>query len=318
MRGILRPLVCRTLARRGPVTVDSWFPAQQISAFLQRPPRRRERTLEERARNSQVSSQEKDMSHRRKELIGSAFALVTMLFCLYTVAIAQQTSTQETVPGQATTQVTVRSGEVVTVDGNKLFVKMEDGQVKEFDVPPDAKFNVDGNEVTVDQLTPGTKLTQSIQTTTTPHTVKTVTTIKGKVWHVSPPNSIILALPDGTNRQYHIPKGQKFNVSGQQVDAFALKKGMNIDATVTQEVPEEVVSEQRSVTGQAPPAPEPPKETAQAQPAPEPTPAPQAQAPEEPAKKEALPQTASPLPLLALVGVLLIGAGALTSTRKTR
>jgi hypothetical protein len=243
-----------------------------------------------------------------------------MLLCLFTVAIAQQTTTQETTPGQAATQVTVRSGEVVAVDGNKLFVKMEDGQVKEFDVPPEAKFNVDGREVSVDQLTPGTKLTQSIQTTTTPQTVKTVTTIKGRVWHVSPPSSIILTLADGTNREYHIPKGQKFDVNGQQVDAFALKKGMNIDATVTREVPETVVSEQRSVTGQAPPAPEPPKETAQAQPAPEPAPAPQAteQPAEQPAKKEALPQTASPLPLLALVGGFLLGAGTLITRRRAR
>jgi LPXTG-motif cell wall-anchored protein len=257
------------------------------------------------------------MSETRKQSIRSAFALVPLLFWFYTLAVAQQTSTQETVPGQAATQVTVRSGEVISVDGNKLFVKMEDGQVKEFDVPPDAKFNVDGNEVTVDQLTPGTKLTQSIQTTRTPQTVKTVTTIKGKVWHVSPPNSVILTLADGTNRQYHIPKDQKFNVGGQQVDAFALKKGMNIDATVTREVPEEIVSEQRSVSGQAPPAPEPPKETAQAQPAPEPTPQ-AAEQPAEPAKKEALPQTASPMPLLALVGVLLVGAAALTSARRVR
>lgn len=252
-------------------------------------------------------------------LIRSAGGLVALIFCFCTVAIAQQTTTQETVPGQSTTQVTVRSGEVVTVDGNKLFVKMEDGQVKEFDVPSDAKFNVDGKEVTVDQLTPGTKLTQSIQTTNTPQTVRTVTTIDGKVWQVSPPNSVILTLGDGTNRQYHIPKDQKFMVNGEEVDAFALRKGMNVHATVTREVPEVMVSEQRTVTGQAP-APEPPKETAQAQPAPEPTPAPQAApeqpAPEQPAKKEALPQTATPLPLLALLGVLsVLAAGVLRANR---
>ena len=53
----------------------------------------------------------------------------------------------------------------------------------------------------------------------------------GKVWHVNPPNTVILTLEDGTNQSFNIPKGQKFNIDGQTVDAFHLKKGMKVSAT---------------------------------------------------------------------------------------
>jgi hypothetical protein len=43
--------------------------------------------------------------------------------------------------------------------------------------------------------------------------------VTGKVWRVSPPNSVILTLEDGTNQSFNIPKGQKFNVDGQETDA---------------------------------------------------------------------------------------------------
>jgi hypothetical protein len=255
------------------------------------------------------------MSEMGRTSLKLVIGMVAVLLCLPHMVIAQPTSAEQAATGQAVIEEQVRSGEVVAVSGNDLFVRMEDGQVKKFTPPPGAKFNVDGQEVTLDQLKPGTKLTQTIKTTSTPRTVRTVTSIKGKVWHVSPPNTIVLSLPDGTNRQYQIPEGQKFNVGGQMVDAFALQKGMQIDATLTKEVPEVVVTEEKAVTGQAPAAPEPEpapaQEAAQAPPPTEPA-APAPQAPEEPARAETLPATATPLPLLGLIGVLsLLSAGAL-------
>jgi RNase P/RNase MRP subunit p29 len=239
-------------------------------------------------------------------IIRRTLLLAILVVFALSIAVAQQTTTQETVPGQAATETNVRSGEVVTVDGNDLFVRMDDGQVKHFNVPPDAKFMIDGKEVSISELQPGTKLTQTIKTTTTPQTVKTVTSIKGKVWQITPPTMVILSMPDGTNKQYHIPKDQKFNVNGQQVDAFALKPGMMIDATVVRETPEEVVTHEKgTVAGEAPPpppaAPAEPVQTAQAQPAPAPPAAPAEH-------KEALPQTATPLPLLGFLGMLSVAA----------
>ena len=38
-------------------------------------------------------------------------------------------------------------------------------------------------------------------------------------------------MEDGSNQRYEIPKGQKFNVEGQKLDAWGLKPGMIITAT---------------------------------------------------------------------------------------
>jgi hypothetical protein len=77
------------------------------------------------------------------------------------------------------------------------------------------------------------------------------------VWHVSPPNSVILTLENGTNQSFKIPKGQKFTIDGQEVDAFGLRKGMVVTATKIVEVPEVVVSQRKHVSGTTPEAPPP-------------------------------------------------------------
>jgi hypothetical protein len=233
-----------------------------------------------------------------------------------TVLSAQQTSTQEKIPGQASTHVMVRSGTVVAVDGNNLIVKMQDGEIKHFTVPEDSKFTVDGKEVGISELKPGTHLTQSVTTTRTPTVVKTTTTIKGKVFSVNAPTSVILTLADGTNKRYYIPEGQKINVGGEELDAFALKPGMKINATVTQEVPEEDVEVSRGAVSGVAPEPTPAEQPAVTAQNTQPEPTPEASQPAAPAKKEALPQTASPLPLLGLLGGLMTLAGWKTMHRR--
>src|SRR5262245_52514989 len=79
----------------------------------------------------------------------------------------------------------VRRGEVVYVSGSTLVVKMEDGQIKNFTVPEGTTFNVDGQDVTIRDLKPGTKLSRTITTTETPKTIKTVKQVSGTVWYVS-------------------------------------------------------------------------------------------------------------------------------------
>ncbi len=63
---------------------------------------------------------------------------------------------------------------------------------------------------------------------------------------------VILTLPDGTNKEYNVPKGQVFNINGQQDTVFQLRKGMNVSATVVTEEPVIEASTHRSVTGVAP------------------------------------------------------------------
>ena len=237
--------------------------------------------------------------------------LATGLLCLFLTGLmmAQVKTESTTSQGQPTVETKVERGEVVYVSGNDLVVKMDDGQVRNFpNVPESARITVGGQQLSVHDLKPGMKLERTITTTNTPQTVTTVHKVTGRVVHVTPPTSVILALEDGTNQQFTIPAGQKFNVDGRETDAFGLRKGMRITATKVVTEPENVVTEERKVTGQMPPPPTeaiqgpmlivvqtvPSTETAQAQPAPAP---------------QKMPQTASPLPLIGLIGTLMLLSG---------
>lgn len=229
-----------------------------------------------------------------------------VLFGLATLAVsasaAQVQTTTTTSQGEASKNVTVENGEVVWVSGNSLIVKMADGSLRHFDnVPESARVTVDGQELGIHDLKPGMKLQRTITTTSTPETIKTVQTVTGRVWNVNPPLSVILTLEDGTNQQFRIPRGQMFNINGQMVDAWGLRRGMNISATRVVETPRDVITRHTKVTGvmpPAPPAPAPdlpvlvaeeaptkPVETAQAAPA-------------------ELPKTGSPVPLIGLIGLI--------------
>ena len=186
-----------------------------------------------------------------------ALAIASLAFALGVNAQVQTTTTTTT--GKATKEVQVEHGEVVTVAGNDLVVKMEDGTIRDFpDISESARIDVNGKQLGIHDLKPGMKLQRTTITTTTPKIITTVQTVTGKVWHVSPPNSVILTLENGQNQSFKIPKGQKFDVDGQMVDAFGLKKGMNVTATKIVEVPETVVAQQKSVTGTMPTPPTPP------------------------------------------------------------
>ncbi len=210
--------------------------------------------------------------------------------CLaFTLSMSAQVKTETTTErGQAVHESTVERGEVVLVSGNDLVVKMENGEIRHFaNVPESAKATVDGRELGIHDLKPGMKLQRTLTVTTTPKTITTVQTVTGKVWHINPPNSVVLTLEDGTNQQFKIPKGQKFTVDGQ--------KGMNVSATKIVEVPETEVEHQRQLTGSMPPPPPPPPANAPILIAfLEPAPAPAAPA--------ELPKTGSLLPLIGLLG----------------
>lgn len=239
-------------------------------------------------------------------------AIVSVCLLFSAVLIAQVKTEQSTSPGQPTVQTTVERGEVVNVSGNDLVVKMADGEIRNFpNVPDSVKVTVDGQQLSVHDLKPGMKLERTTVTTTTPQTVRTVHTVTGKVWHVNPPNSVVLTLEDGSHQKFDIPSGQKFNIDGQEVDAFHLRKGMQISATKIVAEPVDVVARESKTTGQMPPPPTepiqgpvlivvthtPPAELAQAHPV----------APQPPPKE--LPQTASELPLLGLLGAMMVLSG---------
>lgn len=175
---------------------------------------------------------------------------------------AQMHTKTTTTTGQSTQRVTVDRAEVVLVAGNDLVLKMEDGTIRHIaDVPDSFKATVDGKEVGIYDLKAGMILERTTTITTTPKVVTRVETIKGKVWHVNPPNYIYLTMDNGTNERFEIPKGQKFNVEGQTVDARALQPGMMITATKVVEFTATEVEQQKKLTGSMPPPPAPPANT---------------------------------------------------------
>ena len=215
---------------------------------------------------------------------------------------AQVETTTSTAADKASVVTKVEKGEIAYIDGNNVVVKMEDGSLRHFDnVPDSARITVDGKEIGVHDLQVGMKVQKTITTTTTPKTITTVKTVTGKVWQVMPPNTVILTLEDGKNEQFKIPKNQKFNIDGQMVDAWGLKKGMKVSATKVVEEPVTVVEQRAQRTGVMPPAPPPPPADAPVIVFVAVAPAPTTVAEAAPA---ALPKTGSSLPLIGFLGLL--------------
>jgi len=167
------------------------------------------------------------------------------------VTNAQVKTDSATIHEPATKTVSVDRGEVVYASGSDLVLKKDDGTVVHFANVSDTA-TVDGKQIAIDDLEPGMKLERAITITTTPHTVTTVQTVTGKVWHVNPPRFVILTLEDGTNHKFDLPNDHKVFVDGRLVDAWALKKGMKISATRVIEAPGTVVAQQTKLTGTAP------------------------------------------------------------------
>lgn len=238
--------------------------------------------------------------------------LVVMVAAFAVMMGAQVQTSQNTSSGTPTHEVKVDRAEVLSVYGNDVIVKMEDGSIRHVaNVPESTRVLVDGKELGVHDLKPGMKLQRTITTTTTPKMITTTQTVTGKVWHVSPPNSVILTLENGQNQQFKVPKGQKFTINGQETNVWDLKKGMTVSATKVVEEPITEVTEQRLLAGKMPPPPPPPADapiliaSAAPTPAPEPTPAAE-KAP------EALPKTGSELPVVFSIGCLLLAGSGVT------
>jgi LPXTG-motif cell wall-anchored protein len=257
--------------------------------------------------------------------VSSRFTQLVLIIGTVCAALAVSMSAQVQTKTYSTTEdasvkTQVESGVVVTVSGNDLVVKMADGSFRHFaNVPESASVTVDGHQLGIHDLKPGMRLQRTITTTTTPKTITTVQSVTGRVFFVSPPNSVILTMANGKNQQFKIPNNQKFNINGQMVDAWGLKKGMKVSATKVVEVPAIDISQTRSVTGELPPPPPPPPVDVPVLVVEEEVAAPVevAQAPaQQPAE---LPATGSQLPLIGLLGLLsLVGSLGLRTARKSR
>jgi len=246
------------------------------------------------------------MKQSKSTIVSLAFVVLAFL-CVMTVGLAAQDithpSTTKTIePPTHQVQTThVQNAEVINVSGHEIVLELENGKLELLNLGPDFRFQVDGRNLTVHELTPGMKLTQEIHTITTPQEVTTVRTVNGKVWHVNAPH-LILSFPGGENKAYTVPDGIVFHIDGEDKTVFDLRKGMNISATVLKVEPVQSVRTHTVVTGQAPPRPE---VTFEGPMLIEPTrEAPAVTAAVEQPPAEELPNTASLVPLAGLLGFL--------------
>ena len=248
------------------------------------------------------------MKQFKRTLFSLAFVIPAFV-CAMTLGIAAQDtthpSTTKTIePPTHEVQTThVNNAEVIHVSGHEVVVELENGKFELLNLGQDFRFQVDGRDLTVHQLTPGTKLSQEIHTVTTPQEVTNLRTLNGKVWQVNAPfNYLIVSLPEGGTREFTVPDGTVFHVNGEDKTVFDLKKGMDISATVLTVEPVQSVSMHTVVIGQAPPRPnvtfegpmltEPTREV------------PAVMAAVEQPTAEELPKTASLVPLAGLLGFL--------------
>jgi len=241
-----------------------------------------------------------------KQLLSGLLGGGVVCLALSVLATAQVQTQKTEAHGPTAREVKIERGEIVYINGNNVVVKMEDGSFRHFDnVPESTTVMVDGKQINIHSVKVGMKVEKQTIMSTTPKVITTVETVTGKVWHITPPTTVILTLENGENQSFKIPNGQKFMVDGVEKDAWGLKKGMKIQAQRVTEVPETVVTQEVRRTGKMPPPPPEPKAdipilvaTAPAAPAPVET------AAAEPAPKK-LPKTASDFPLIGVLGALL-------------
>jgi len=196
-----------------------------------------------------------------------------------------------------TSTETKLEGDVVAVYGDKLVVKMSTGEIREFTPPADRKFEVDGKMLSLSELTPGTHLSATITTTTTPEVVRTVVLKNAEVVKVAGSN--LMVKQDGQFKSYTIPAGFTFLVDGQNVPLSKIQVGSKLSAEIVYKSEKTLTENEVKIGGTAPVAPAPEPEPVAA-PAPEPEP--------EAAPAE-MPKTASNLALVGLLGLALVGAG---------
>ena len=195
------------------------------------------------------------------------------------------------------TTIEIKRGTVLHVYGNNLVVKMSDGTVKEFDVPEGFTFAIDGKQVSVGDLKPGTMLTSAVKTTETPREVQVTEFKSGTVLKVVG-TTLIVRMADGEIRRLtDVPRDQRVEVDGKELRVEELREGMKLRAKIVSTHSVVVTEEDVMVAGTAPQAPRP---AAVARPvARAAAPAPM------------LPKTGSSTPLAGLFGMilLLVGAG---------
>jgi len=228
------------------------------------------------------------------------FTVAACLVLVVASAVSAQTTTLE-----------IKNAEVLAVRGNVLFVRGADG-VQQHTIPEGFRFDMNGRQMSVRDLKPGMRLTAAIKTTSTPIEMTTTEIRTGEVLHTIG-NSVVVRNSKGEIKRFNAKDLKKSDMviykDGKEIDLMSLRKGDKISATVITTLPPETLTVQQFevyVQNAPKPKPKPAPVVAQVRPKPKPRPA-------------ALPKTASPLPLIGLLGLVSLAGGAgLTALRRFR
>ena len=165
----------------------------------------------------------------------SKLVLAAAVVCVTSAASAQtQTTSSET-----------KSFEVLSVEGNKLVVRLPEG-TRELTVADDFRFNVNGQQMAVSDLRAGMKGTATITTRTTVTPV-TVTEIKDGTVAYSAGSTIIVRTSEGVRSftQGEIDKrGVKIMRAGKPAQVSDFRQGDKLSATIITSLPPKVMTDQ--------------------------------------------------------------------------
>jgi len=199
------------------------------------------------------------------------------------------TTTESTMVGTQT-----KSGEVQAVMGNKVLLKEADG-LHEYTLPDGFKFQVNGRDVGVDQITPGTQVSAVITDKTTIRNVTLTRIASGTVTEIAPGGIVLKddATKDFKSYNFKDPSGNDiyYLKDGKAVTLRDVKKGEHLSGTFVTTLPSTQTSQRTVVAKAVEPA--------------EPDAAPTTVAAATP--RHHLPKTASPLPLVGLIAALSAG-----------
>jgi hypothetical protein len=175
--------------------------------------------------------------------------------CLSCLIVSAASARQQTISTE------VKNFEVVSVDGNKVVVKGEQG-AQEITVPGDFRVTVDGKSVSLRELRPGMKGSATITTTTTVTPVYVTEVRNAEVVQASA-SSIIVRGQNGFQMYTEgdvEKRGIKILKNGRPVSFSDLNTRDKLTATIVTEGPPKVVTERevQARLSSPPPPPAPP------------------------------------------------------------